>query len=148
MVETAIGEPLTRAAEILGERWNILLLRELSLGPRRFGDLRRALDGMSPSVLAGRLVRLEQKRIVRRRELPPPSAFPVYELDDAGVALAPVLAELARWGLRFHPPSASPERPGPAASGSHKTTTDAARRSTKAGSDRRSIRNPLQGERS
>lgn len=93
--------PLTRAVEILGERWTILILRELFLGPKRFSDLRSALNGISPSVLAERLARLEERRIVARRELPPPAASVVYELDEAGRALRPLLVELTRWGVRF-----------------------------------------------
>lgn len=93
--------PLTRAVEILGERWTILILRELFLGPKRFSDLKSALNGVSPSVLADRLTRLEERGIILRRELPPPAASVVYELDDAGRALRPLLVELTRWGLRF-----------------------------------------------
>lgn len=90
--------PLTRAAEILGERWTILILRELFLGPKRFGQLKSALNGISTSVLSERLSRLEERRIVARRELPPPA---VYELDEAGRAMQPLLTEMTRWGLRF-----------------------------------------------
>lgn len=93
--------PLTRAVEILGERWTVLLLRELFLGPKRFIDLKTALNGVSTSVLAERLVRLEERGIVSRRDLPPPAASSVYELDEAGRALKPVLVELTRWGARF-----------------------------------------------
>ncbi len=93
--------PLTRAVEILGERWTILILRELFLGPKRFSDLKSALNGVSPSVLADRLARLEERNIVSRRELPPPAASIVYELDEAGRALRPLLAEMTRWGVRF-----------------------------------------------
>lgn len=99
--------PLTRAVEILGERWTILIARELFLGPKRFSDLKSALKGVSPSVLAERLVRLEERGIVRRRELPPPAASVVYELDEAGRAMKPLLVELTRWGVRFLGP------PGP-----------------------------------
>lgn len=99
--------PLTRAVEILGERWTILIARELFLGPKRFSDLKSALKGVSPSVLADRLVRLEERGIVRRRELPPPAASMVYELDEAGRAMKPLLVELTRWGVRFLGP------PGP-----------------------------------
>lgn len=93
--------PLTRAVEILGERWTILIARELFLGPKRFSDLKSALNGVSPSVLADRLARLEERGIVLRRELPPPAASNVYELDEAGRAMKPLLVELTRWGLRF-----------------------------------------------
>ena len=93
--------PLTRAVEILGERWTILILRELFLGPKRFSDLKSALNGVSPSVLADRLDRLEERGIVTHREVAPPAASAVYELDEAGRALRPLLAELTRWGMRF-----------------------------------------------
>ena len=93
--------PLTRAVEILGERWTVLIVRELYFGPKRFSDLKAALNGVSPSVLAERLARLEERKIVGRRELPPPAASLVYELDEAGRALRPLLTELTRWGLHF-----------------------------------------------
>lgn len=93
--------PIARAAEILGERWTLLVLRELFCGPQRFSDLRRRLPGLSASVLAERLDRLEAQRLVQRRRLPPPAASTVYELDESGRALEPALAELARWGVRF-----------------------------------------------
>lgn len=93
--------PLARAAELLGERWTLLVLRELMVGPQRFSDLRRRLPGVSSSVLAERLERLERRGIVRRGQLPPPAASAVYELDAAGEALLPVVAELLRWGTRW-----------------------------------------------
>jgi DNA-binding HxlR family transcriptional regulator len=93
--------PLARAMEVLGERWTLLVVRELLLGPQRFTDLRRRLPGLSSSVLAGRLERLEERGILGRRELPPPAASTVYELRDAGHALAPAVMALARWGTRF-----------------------------------------------
>ncbi len=92
--------PLTRAVEILGERWTILILRELFFGPKHFSDLKSALNGVSPSVLADRLVKLEEKAIVSKRVVPP-AVVAIYELDEAGRALAPVLADLTRWGMRF-----------------------------------------------
>lgn len=92
---------MTRAVEILGERWTLLILRELFLGPKRFSDLKAALNGVSTSVLTDRLAKLEERGVVLHRELPPPSASAVYELDEAGRALRPLLAELTRWGVRF-----------------------------------------------
>lgn len=92
---------LARAAEILGERWTIPLLRELFVGPQRFSDLRRRLPGLSPSVLSERLERLGQHGVIAWRRLPPPAASEVYELTDAGRALKPALLELTRWGVRF-----------------------------------------------
>jgi len=99
--------PLARATEVLGERWTVLVVRELLLGPQRFSDLLRRLSGVSSSVLAERLARLEARGVVERRELPPPAGATVYELTETGRGLMPVLIELARWGARFLEP------PGP-----------------------------------
>jgi DNA-binding HxlR family transcriptional regulator len=100
--------PLARAAEILGHRWVLLIVRELLLGPQRFTDLRRRLHGVSTSVLADRLALLEAHGVVARRELPAPAGSTVYELTETGRALEPAVVALARWGLHF---SATP-RPG------------------------------------
>jgi DNA-binding HxlR family transcriptional regulator len=91
---------LARAVELIGERWAVLVVRELLLGPKRFGDLSRGLPGMSQNVLAQRLRDLEQSGIVRRRELGPPAGAPGYELTDMGSELEPVLLAMARWGSR------------------------------------------------
>lgn len=101
---------LARAAEILGERWTLLIARELLLGPKRFSDLRARLDGISPSVLAERLARVEEIGVVRRSVLPPPAASTVYELTEAGRALQPAVFELIRWGGRFLFPLRKGER--------------------------------------
>lgn len=101
---------LARAAELLGERWTLLIIRELLLRPRRFSDLRARLDGISPSVLAERLARLEERGLVRRSVLPPPAASTVYELTEAGRALRPAVFELIRWGGRFLFPARRGER--------------------------------------
>ncbi len=93
--------PLARATEILGERWTLLVVRELLLGGKRFSDLERALAGISTSVLAARLAALERRGLVARRELPPPTPATLYELTASGRALLPVIIELARWGSRF-----------------------------------------------
>lgn len=92
---------LARVAEILGERWTLLILRELVLGGRRFSDLRRALPGVSTSVLSARLARLEERGLVAQRRLPPPTPATLYELGEHGRAFLPALRELARFGLRF-----------------------------------------------
>lgn len=92
---------LARAAEILGERWTLLIVRELLLGGKRFTDLRAALDGVSPSVLARRLGALEMAGLVRRTELEPPAASTVYELTPDGRAVRSAVFELIRWGGRF-----------------------------------------------
>ncbi|MGH0035044.1 MAG: winged helix-turn-helix transcriptional regulator [Myxococcota bacterium] len=96
--------PLARAAEILGERWTLLVIRELFCGPQRFSDLRRRLPGVSTSVLSERLARLEEREIVARRTLPAPAASQIYELAEAGRALAEPLGALMRWGLRWLEP--------------------------------------------
>lgn len=96
--------PLARAAEILGERWTLLVIRELFCGPQRFSDLRRRLPGLSSSVLAERLSRLEERGIVRQRTLPAPAASRVYELAEAGRALERPMGELMRWGIRWLEP--------------------------------------------
>jgi DNA-binding HxlR family transcriptional regulator len=92
---------LARAAEVVAERWTLLIVRELLLGPKRFVDLRERLDGVSPSVLTARLARAEKVGLVRRRLLPPPAASTVYELTEHGQALRPAIYELIRWGGRF-----------------------------------------------
>lgn len=92
---------LARAAELVGERWTLLVIRELLLGPKRFTDLLERLDAVSPSVLAKRLQRAEKRGLVRRSTLPPPASVTVYELTDDGRALRPAIRELIRWGGRF-----------------------------------------------
>ncbi len=99
---------LARAAEIVGERWTLLIVRDLSLGPLRFSDLRRRLRGVSSSVLSERLTQLERRGLIERRVLDPPAASTVYELTQMGRALQPALVELMRWGTRFM----LPPRPG------------------------------------
>jgi DNA-binding HxlR family transcriptional regulator len=93
--------PLARATEIVGERWTLLVIRELLLGPKRFSDLKRALAGVSTSVLSDRLARLEDRGVIARRELPPPTPATLYELNEMGRGLVPAMLELARWGARF-----------------------------------------------
>ena len=93
--------PLARAAEILGERWTLLVVRELLLGPRRFSDFAGPLPGISPSVLASRLGSLERHGLVERRSLPPPAPASVYALTPLGEGLRPVVIELGRWGAQL-----------------------------------------------
>jgi DNA-binding HxlR family transcriptional regulator len=92
---------LARAAEVLGHRWNLLILRELFHGPMRFRDLRDRLRDVSSSVLAERLRDLEARGVIAQRELPPPAAVSVYELTEDGRAFWPAFAEITRWGARF-----------------------------------------------
>src|SRR4051812_32841622 len=91
---------IARALDAVGERWALLVIRELVLGPKRFGQLRRGLPGVSPNVLSQRLRELEDAGIVRKHELDPPASVLVYELTPRGEALEPVLHELGRWGSR------------------------------------------------
>lgn len=105
---------LARAAEVLGERWTLLIARELLLSPKRFSDLRRGLDGISASVLAERLEELESEGLVRRSYLEPPAASWVYELTPDGAALRPAVLELIRWGARRLLPPRPDEQLDPA----------------------------------
>lgn len=89
---------VARSLDAVGERWALLVVRELSLGPRRFGQLRAGLPDISPNVLSQRLQELETAGVVRRHELDPPASAVVYELTDRGYALDPVLQALGRWG--------------------------------------------------
>ena len=88
------------ALDLVGERWSLLVVRELLLGPKRFADLRVGLPRVSPNVLAERLRGLEGAGVVRRRKLPPPAASRVYELTEWGEELEPVIVSLGRWGAR------------------------------------------------
>jgi DNA-binding HxlR family transcriptional regulator len=88
------------ALDIVGERWALLVIRELLLGPRRFGDLRASLPGISANVLTQRLEGLEAAAVIRRRKLPPPASVQVYELSDWGREAEPIVLELGRWGAR------------------------------------------------
>ncbi|MEX1141582.1 MAG: winged helix-turn-helix transcriptional regulator [Thermoleophilaceae bacterium] len=98
----ACGIP--RALDRVGERWALMIVRELILGPKRFTDVRAALPGLSPDVLSQRLRDLEQSGIVERATLPPPAASHVYELTDWGRELESVLLALGRWGARAPAP--------------------------------------------
>ncbi len=86
--------------ELVGERWALLVTRELMLGPKRFTDLTHDLPGISANVLTHRLGELETAGVVRRRRLPPPAASWVYELSDWGRELEPVMQVLGRWAAR------------------------------------------------
>lgn len=86
--------------EILGERWALLVVRELHTGPRRFTDIRAALPGISANVLTQRLEGLEAAGVVRRTELPPPAASKVYELTEWGAQSGPIFEALGRWAAR------------------------------------------------
>ncbi|MGY3063698.1 DNA-binding HxlR family transcriptional regulator [Streptomyces sp. TE3672] len=87
-----------RALDSVGDRWTLLIVRELLAGPRRYTDLHADLPGVSTDVLASRLRDMEQNGLATRRRLPPPAAASVYELTERGHGLMPVLAALAEWG--------------------------------------------------
>ena len=91
------GCGIAHASELLGQRWALLVVRELLLGPKRFTDLRAGIPGISPNVLGQRLRELEESGIVRRRKLAPPAAVQVYELTDWGRELEPAVLALGRW---------------------------------------------------
>ncbi len=91
---------LAHALELVGERWALLVMRELMFGPRRFSELRADLPGISANVLAQRLAELEERGLVRRTRLPPPAAVQVYEATDWGLEAAPVIRQLGKWAVR------------------------------------------------
>lgn len=93
--------------DLIGERWALLVIRELMMGPRRFSDLRKDLCGISANVLTQRLEGLEASGIVQRRKLPPPASVQVYELTDWGYEIKPVFMVLGRWAARspLHDPT-------------------------------------------
>ena len=88
------------ALELIGERWALLVLRELMLGPRRFSELKAYLPGISANVLTQRLTDLEERGLVRRTKLPPPASVQVYEATDWGLEAEPIVQALGRWAAR------------------------------------------------
>ncbi len=105
---------LATALDLLGERWTLLIVRELLPGPKRYSDIGMALPGIGTNLLADRLRHLEEHKIVAKRTLPPPAASTVYELTDDGRELEPIIVSLARWGQRYRtepcPNTLDPER--------------------------------------
>ncbi len=111
-LEKVTTEPLSRARryhdacgaahglDLVGERWALLVIRELMMGPRRFSDLRKDLCGLSANVLTQRLEGLEASGVIQRRKLPPPASVQVYELTDWGYEIEPVFMVLGRWAAR------------------------------------------------
>ncbi len=89
---------ISRALDVIGDRWALLIVRELIFGPKRFAQLRAGLHAISPNVLSQRLRELESAGVIRRSELAPPAGVAVYELTGRGKELEPVLLELGRWG--------------------------------------------------
>ena len=103
--EDACG--LAHALDLLGERWAMLVLRELAYGPRRFSELKADLQGISANVLTQRLIELESRRLVKKSKLPPPASVQVYEATEWGLEAIPLIANLGRWAARspLHDPS-------------------------------------------
>jgi DNA-binding HxlR family transcriptional regulator len=100
---------VARALDLVGERWALLVVRELLLGPKRFTDLRAGLPHVAADVLSQRLRELERAGVVRRRKLDPPAGSRVYELTDWGYELEPVVLALGRWGSRAPFPPGDPQ---------------------------------------
>ncbi|WP_040783401.1 winged helix-turn-helix transcriptional regulator [Nocardia pneumoniae] len=90
-----------RTLDIVGERWTLLLIRELLTGPKRFGDLQASLRGLGTGLLAARLKHLESEGLAQKVTLPPPARTPAYALTEAGAELGPAILALARWGLKW-----------------------------------------------
>jgi DNA-binding HxlR family transcriptional regulator len=90
---------IARALDVVGERWALLVVRELLLGPQRFSELRRALPNASSNLISDRLHELEDRGVMRRRKLPPPAGSWVYELTEWGRRLEPIVLALGAWAL-------------------------------------------------
>jgi DNA-binding HxlR family transcriptional regulator/putative sterol carrier protein len=105
--------PIAHALEAVGERWSLLIVRELLSGPRRYTDLADGLPGIGTNILASRLRELEQAGVVQKRKLPPPTPVSVYELTEYGWQLEEVMHSLARWGARSLGPPSTDERLAP-----------------------------------
>ena len=88
------------ALDVIGDRWALLVVRELLFGPKRFTDLRDGLPGIGPNVLSQRLKELEDTGVIRHRQLPPPAASAIYELTEWGSELEDIIIRLGRWGVR------------------------------------------------
>jgi DNA-binding HxlR family transcriptional regulator len=100
---------LAKALDVVGERWSLLVVRELLDGPKRYRDLQDGIPGISTDVLAARLRDLEADGVVTRRSLPPPAASRVYELTEMGWGLAPAVSSLAKWGAQLLGPRTKDE---------------------------------------
>lgn len=102
--------PTAKALDVVGQRWTLLVVRELMLGPQRFTDLAAGLPGVGRNVLAERLAQMQEDGLVRRTTLPPPAASHVYELTERGEDLRPVVQELSRFGMSLLGAPASTDR--------------------------------------
>jgi DNA-binding HxlR family transcriptional regulator len=111
--------PIARTLDLVGDRWSLLILRELLFGDQRFVDLREHLPGVSPTLLTDRLAALAEHGLVATRELPPPAARTVYTATTKGREAAPILRAMARFGMELLPPAraARKVRPETAAHG-------------------------------
>jgi DNA-binding HxlR family transcriptional regulator len=98
---------MAHALDLIGERWALLVMRELMLGPKRFRDIRADLPGISANTLTQRLEGLEEAGLVTRRLLPPPASAQVYELTEWGYQSKPIMGALGRWATRspLHDPT-------------------------------------------
>jgi DNA-binding HxlR family transcriptional regulator len=105
--------PIAHALDLVGERWSLLVVRELLHGPLRYTDLAARLHGCSTNMLAARLRALEEGGIVERHRLPPPAAAQVYRLTEYGERLRPVMQALALWGARSLGPPTAEHSPDP-----------------------------------
>jgi DNA-binding HxlR family transcriptional regulator len=106
---------IARSLDLLGQRWTLLIVRDLFLGPQRYTDLQAGLPGIASDILTARLRTLEREGLVRRRELPPPAPATVYELTQAGRGLGPLIRALGKVGLTLlgTPAPGQPINPGP-----------------------------------
>lgn len=93
--------PVARTLDLVGDRWTLLMIRDLFLGPRRYKDLLEGLPGIGTNLLADRLRELEEAGVVERAVLPPPAGSSVYQLTEIGEKLWPVVVAMGRWGSRF-----------------------------------------------
>jgi DNA-binding HxlR family transcriptional regulator/putative sterol carrier protein len=93
--------PLARALDVVGDRWTMLIMRELFPAPKRFTDLQQRLDGIAPNLLSRRLKELEAAGLVVKKRLDPPAASTVYDLTAKAAGLETAMLALARWGLQF-----------------------------------------------
>lgn len=99
--------PVAHSLELVGERWSLLIVRDLLKGPKRYSDLITGLPGLGTNILAARLKDLEEGGVVHKRKLPPPANVNVYELTEYGMGLREVIAALGRWGFKsLGPPPA------------------------------------------
>jgi DNA-binding HxlR family transcriptional regulator len=96
--------PIARTLDVVGDRWTLLILRELLFGDRRFSDLRRNIPGISPTLLTERLQALAEQGLVATRELPPPAARSVYTATPRSRDAVPILEAMARFGMDLLPP--------------------------------------------